>query len=248
VALSTAPTRYSPAVLEGIAAGERAVFRLALARGDGQVVSEVAASALARGQELATIALIREPPPRPIACKAGCAWCCVAKIVAAPPEVLHIAEHLRSTLAPDAYTTLVERVRDISERTRGLSRAERLEARVPCPLLDESGACSVHAVRPLVCAGWNSLDAAACEAHLGARAAPPPPLHAPSNELCQAVLGGLFGAAQDLGLDSRPVELQAALTIALTDPTAGDRWLRGESVFASAVDAEAPAPPPHPLL
>jgi hypothetical protein len=228
-------TRYSPAVLEGIAAGERAVIRLALVRGAATAASDVAAAALARGEELAEAARAHEPPVRPIACKSGCSACCTAMVLAAPAEVVRIAEHLRRTHAPEVFTALIEKVHLAHGRSRGLSRAERLDARVPCPLLDAAGACSVHALRPLVCAGWNSLDAAACDAHFNARTeALPPPLHGQSHELCHAVLGGLVGASLDLGLDGRPVELHGALALALADATAGERWLRGEPVFAAA--------------
>lgn len=239
---STVRTRYSPAVLEGIAAGERAVLRLVLVRGDAGAVREAAAAALARGEELADVAREREPPLSPIACKPGCSACCSAMVLASPAEVLRIADHLRRTLAPDGIATLLRKVHTAHARSAGLTRAERLDAKVPCPLLDDTGACSVHTVRPLVCAGWNSLDAAGCDAHFVARTAPvPPPLHAQSHELCHAVLGGLVGASLDAGLDGRPVELHAALAIALTDETAGERWLRGEPVFA-------PSAPAQPLL
>jgi Putative zinc- or iron-chelating domain len=232
-------TRYSPAVLEGIAAGERVVLRLTLARGDRAAVTDAAATALARAEELSAIAREREPPDRPIACAKGCSACCTAKVLVAPPEAARIAEHARRTLAPEVYTSLVERVHKAHERSRGLTRAERIRASIPCPLLDESGACSLYEVRPVICSGWNSLDRAGCDAHFLDHTAPSPPeLHPQSNEVALAVLGGLIGAAIDRHLDARPLELHAALVIALSDEHAGERWRRGEPVFEPAVDRE----------
>lgn len=232
-------TRYSPAVLEGIAAGERVVLRLTLARGDRAAVTDAAAAALARAEELSAIAREREPPDRPIACQKGCSACCTAKVLVAPPEAVRIAEHARATLPPDVYTSLVERVHTAHERSRGLTRAERIRASIPCPLLDETGACSLYEVRPIICSGWNSLDKPGCDAHfLDHTAAMPPELHPQSNEVALAVLGGLIGAVIDRHLDARPLELHAALVIALADEDAGERWRRGEPIFAPAIDRE----------
>ena len=120
---STVRTRYSSAVLEGIAAGERAVLRLVLVRGDAGAVREAAAAALARGEELADVAREREPPLSPIACKPGCSACCSAMVLASPAEVLRIADHLRRTLAPDGIATLLRKVHTAHARSDGLTAA-----------------------------------------------------------------------------------------------------------------------------
>ena len=235
----TTPTRYSPAVLEGIAAGERVVLRLTLARGDASAVTDAAATALARAEELSAIAREREPPDRPIACKKGCSACCSAKVLVAPPEAVRLAEHARKTLSRLAYTSLLERVHKAHALSRGLTRVERVRASIPCPVLDDAGACTLHDVRPLICAGWSSLDKTGCDAHFTDHTAPvPPELHPQSNEVCLAVLGGLIGAAIDRRLDTRLLELHAALSIALEDEHAGDRWRRGDPVFEPAIDRE----------
>lgn len=233
------PTRYSPAVLEGIADGERAALDLALRRGGEAGAIEAAAQALARAEALAEASVVAEPPDRPIACRAGCSACCVSKVLVLAPEVLRIARHLRDTLDDAALAALRSRVQAADARTRGLSRRERAIAGVPCPLLDERGACSVHPVRPLVCAGWTSIDVTACERHFAAPDdVPAAPMHPPSYELANAVLAGLGWAARERGLDAVPLELVAALRIALERTNAGERWARGLPVFALARDRE----------
>lgn len=237
--LPLAPTRYTPAVLEGIADGERAALGLSLAARTEAGAIAAAGAALARAEALAQAAIAAEPPDRPIACRAGCATCCVSKVLVLAPEVLRIAAHLRASRSEAELAALLDRVRAADAATRGLSRLERAEAKVPCPLLDERGACSIHAVRPIVCAAWNSLDAAACERHFAAPAdVPPAPMHRPSYEVENAVLAGLGWAAKEQGLDATPLELIAALRIALERPNAGARWLARLPVFAAARDAE----------
>jgi hypothetical protein len=163
----------------------------------------------------------------------------VAKVLALAPEVLRIAAHLRATRSAGELSALLDRVRAADAATRGRSRQERAEQGVPCPLLDAGGSCSVHAARPIVCAAWTSLDVGACARHFAAPSVEPPaPMHAPGYEVANAVLAGLGWAAKERGLDARPLELIAALRIALERQNAGERWLRGLSVFAPARDAE----------
>ncbi|MCC6554106.1 MAG: YkgJ family cysteine cluster protein [Polyangiaceae bacterium] len=235
----TVATRYTPAVLEGIADGERAALGLALGRGGEAAAIEAAAQALARAEALIEGSMAAEPPDQGIACEAGCSACCVSKVLVLAPEVLRIARQLREARGEAALAALLDRVRGADARTRGLTRRERALAGVPCPLLDERGACSIHDVRPLVCAGWTSTDAAACARHFAAPGAiPAAPMHPPSYELANAVLAGLGWAASERGLDAAPLELVAALRIALERPNAGERWARGLPVFLGARDEE----------
>lgn len=232
-------TRYTPAVLEGIADGERAALGLALGRGGEDGAIEAAAQALARAEALAEASMAAEPPGEPIACRAGCAACCVSKVLVLAPEALRIARHLRATLDEAALAARLARVQGADARTRGLTRRERARAGVPCPMLDERGACSIHEVRPLVCAGWTSTDVGACERHFAAPdEVAAAPLHPPTYEIANAVLAGLGWAARERGLDAAPLELVAALRIALERPNAAERWLRGLPVFLAARDLE----------
>lgn len=236
----TAPqtaSRWTPELLAAVAEGERRALRPCFDRGEeGVLAAAVAASE--RAAELTRAALAREPPAVPIACRKGCAPCCVSKVAVVAPEVLRLAAHLRATRSEDELTALLTRVRAADERTRGLDRRERALASVPCPLLEED-ACSVHEVRPLLCRGWTSLDADACAQHFADPAnAAVPPAYAPGYELASAVLAGLGAAARDAGLSGQLLELNAALRIALERPGAMVRWLSRLPVFATARDAD----------
>jgi len=162
----------------------------------------------------------------------------VAKVVVVAPEVLRIVDHLRRVLSGDELVRVTQRVLTADEQTRGLSRAQRIERRVRCPLLVED-ACSIHPVRPLICRGWTSLDRGACERHFADPSNPVAPDYAPAYELGSAVLAGLGQAVLDSGRDGRLLELNAALRIALERGNAAERWNDGRHVFETAVDQEA---------
>ena len=227
-----------------MAAGERSALGPVLARDDDDATIEAARLALDRAVGLARTALEREPPTRPIACAKGCSFCCSAKVVVTAPEALRIAAHLRSTLDPEALSAVTARVAAADDRTRGLTRARRFEAKIACPLLAPDGSCSVHEARPLTCAGWTSLDVGACASHFAAgieveTETTSPPVYGLGYELTGAVLAGLALACSDAGRDGALLELTAAVRIALDRPTAGERWRRRLPVFALARDAES---------
>ncbi len=235
-----ARARWTPELLTAVAEGERQALGPVLARDEDGAAIEAARLALDRTLELARAALAREPPSRPIACAKGCSHCCYSKVVITAPEALRIAAHLRSTLDPDALAAVLARLVAVDDRTRGLTRARRFEAKIPCPLLADDGSCSVHAVRPITCAGWTSLDAGACERHFAAEIEEKSaPVYALGYEISGAILAGLSQACTDVGLDGALLELTAAARIALARPTAGERWRRRLPVFALARDAES---------
>jgi len=229
--------RWTPALLSGLAVGESHVLGPLLAARSPESAREAAEQAAQRADELIETEHAKAPPPSPIACQRACSFCCHAKVLATAPEVLRVAAFLRSTLDDDALAALRAQVDEAASKTQGLDREARLRARVPCPLLVD-GCCSVYEARPLVCRGWSSLDAGACERHLAAPETRSAPVYAAGYELANAVLAGLSKACSDAGLDGAPLELIAALRIALTRENAADRWARGLFVFSTAHDAE----------
>jgi Fe-S-cluster containining protein len=234
----TIPSRYSPDVLAGIALGEASALAPLVGR-DVMGAIDAAALASARVEQCVTTAMHDEPPEMPIACRRGCSTCCQAKVLVVAPEVLRIGDHLRKTKTVDELNTILERIRDADTKTHGLSRAERADAHVPCPLLDAEGGCGIHEVRPLVCRSWTSYDAGACETYWQApRSQLTPPQWPVGYELAQAVLAGLGKACVDRGLDGLPLEFIAALRIVLERPNAGERWLKKLPVFLTARDVE----------
>lgn len=184
-------------------------------------------------------------PDEPLACGEGCAWCCHLMVTVSPPEVLLIAQVLRESLSDDDLVATYWRVVNLDERTRGMSPLERGATRLPCALLVENR-CLVYQYRPLRCRGHASFSAAACErALLVGQDTVDVPTHRLQNLAVGAVDDGLRRALDDSRLAGEPLELTAALRIALEHPDAAERWLAGEPIFEPAVLRLA-GPPDHP--
>jgi len=174
-----------------------------------------------------------EPLRRLPVCRPGCDSCCRLHVVfVTPAEALRIADHVRATRTPAEVEALIAALREVAPRVAEMTVKERAEARVPCPLLDAHGACSVHPARPLLCRAYNSCDVAACLTAFGAG---DPETKLVSN-LNQAVVGKTLFAALVLGggvgRDLGPLELIHGVLTALTAEDATERWLRGEPVFS----------------
>jgi hypothetical protein len=196
--------------------------------------------------------VLAQSPDRPPACRAGCAHCCYQTVGVTPPEVFAIADHLQRTRRAAALESTVERIRAADDRTRGMAAADRLSADFPCPFLEEAR-CTIYEARPLSCRGANSLDDAACERPLRdpeARAAfiagtLAVPCYLEPIRAFHAVTAGMQLAVHELhGLAMLPLELTAAMRIALDDPEAVSRsWLAGEDPFEAARGGDTTADP-----
>src|SRR5262245_1438920 len=189
-----------------------------------------------RGTRIADEALqqaTQTEPAAPSACREGCDWCCHLTVGTSVPEVARIVEYLRNNLSAEDFTALRDRVRRIDEQRRERRSAGRSEAGLPCALL-VNHRCTAYAVRPLMCGGFNSSDASACERFVQSDCRTPVPLYAPQLRLAALVLDGMLGGLSDAGLSAERVELTAALRIAIEEPDAMQRFLAGEAAFAAA--------------
>ncbi len=174
--------------------------------------------------------IVREASAEPPACAKGCHFCCYSDVPASLPEALLIAEHLRRGLDDDARRGVQARLAEVDDATRGALPAKGRQLRVPCALLAE-GACSVYAVRPLACRGWNSLSVSACErGFANGDGTTGVPLDQGRMTAASAVAFALCTGAADVGLDGRPLRLAAAVRALLDDPALLFRWLRGDPV------------------
>jgi Fe-S-cluster containining protein len=201
--------------------------------------SEAAADAAAWFDELTSAVAESVPPDRPIACKPGCAHCCSLKVVVAAPEAIRLVDWLRATLDDGALANLRAHVEATDDTTRGMTVAQRMQARVPCPLLAKDR-CMAHAVRPLSCRGANSYDAEACRQsleHPERRAAFR--CYGPQVAIGDALRAGVSTAAAANQLDGTMLELISALRTLLARPQAGDEWGAGRrDALTAARDRE----------
>jgi hypothetical protein len=109
---------------------------------------------------------------------------------------------------------------------------ERLEARTPCPILDErDGRCGAYDVRPMRCRSHHSLDAAVCErALMNPREDVSIDKYVDVVKIHEALIWGQKKALAEERLDHRTFDL----ALALTEPEAAARWSRGERLFDAA--------------
>ncbi|WP_437995661.1 YkgJ family cysteine cluster protein [Sorangium sp. So ce185] len=169
-------------------------------------------------------------------CKETCSWCCRGvKVDVSIQEALVIAEHKRSTLSVEMFSQFREQIAQLAEQTRDLHVDDRARQQLPCPLLDQSGSCSVYEVRPLRCAGHNSYDASACEwSCQNPDLARDIPADAAQQAIFSAVTMGQQRGLVAAGIDARSFELVSALRVALEQPNAAERWAKGERLFDAA--------------
>jgi Fe-S-cluster containining protein len=173
-------------------------------------------------------------PTAQIACHDGCHWCCHLKVSVTAPELFAVAEYLENS-APEAVRVRVSaRAAELAQDARIFSADAKAEAHIPCAMLTEQGGCSVYAVRPLSCRGYNALDAESCRRMLDDDQE-----FVVSNEEwareCAAESLGFLAAIGDAGLPAELLELTSGLHIALSEPNALQRWLLGEPIFAAAL-------------
>jgi Fe-S-cluster containining protein len=159
---------------------------------------------------------MRKLPPAqrhpPVACTAGCTYCCHNVVMATAPEIFLAASEVRAR-RDQAFVTAV------LGRCESMRPARDRGGRPPCPLL-ESDRCSVYGARPAVCRKHTSFAVSACKSDHEGRASQIPirPFDQMVFEYCAV-----------------------ALRLALQNPDAEQRWLDGQDVFAG-VPSQAKLP------
>jgi Fe-S-cluster containining protein len=188
-----------------------------------------ASEAAELAQSLAETSLAARPSTQQkIACAKGCNYCCHTFVAITAPEAFRLAEAVRSMktagMEPDS-------IRARAQPLIGVSPADRMGAKFPCPLLVEGG-CSVYRERPLVCRQATSTNLAACiDEFEGRNLAARIPISGVHLQHASNAHMTLLGAMRAAGFPTDALELAAALEVVLAAPDAEARWLRGEDVF-----------------
>ncbi|HET9957731.1 MAG TPA: YkgJ family cysteine cluster protein [Polyangiaceae bacterium] len=184
------------------------------------------------GKRLKTLG--RQPA---LACAKGCASCCYGtKVDISAPEALLLAEFLKETLGAAELAGLVDGVKQEASRIRDFSLESRALDRAPCVLLESTTqSCRVHAVRPMACRAHHSLEVEPCVRAFEDPGGEHFALMDP--EILRSFELGAFALEHALrakGLDGESYELTQALLIALSEPDAAQRWLKGQPIFEAA--------------
>ena len=180
------------------------------------------------------------PPPKPIACGAGCPFCCHIRVTTSPPEVLALVHHIERKWPAERVAALRRKLANLDPLTRGRDAAQRDQMRLPCPLLVDNN-CGVHEMRPINCRGLASVDVMACRRSYDSYMAEPVPQVALQATASDGIGYGLVAGLGDAGFPLEDVELIAGLRIAFETHDAAGRWLGGEPLFqASTWTGRAP--------
>lgn len=169
------------------------------------------------------------PPGEPVACKAGCTYCCHLLFFTDVPTVFRVADWLRRNRPAEVVDSLQGRLTAFIDDGYGLKAVPR----PPCPLLVDDH-CMAYDVRPLVCRAQNSLQVSQCEEKFHGKRDMVVAYDMPLR-IWAALAEGLSTGLAEAGLaGSESVEFVTALKIVLETPDAMNRWIAGEPLFAPA--------------
>jgi Fe-S-cluster containining protein len=166
----------------------------------------------------------------PIACQAGCPWCCTLPVAVSPPEALLIAHHLRTTLTTEALAEVRARLKARTVELKPLSLEAHAEANLPCALLT-NGCCGVYEARPVACRTWTSPDATRCEQAQGRPWDATVTQVMPLMDVLTATQLGVTAGLCCSAVSAAYLELHSAVLCALDTPRAAERWVQGELIF-----------------
>jgi hypothetical protein len=170
-------------------------------------------------------------------CEIGCYRCCYLRVRATPLELLGISDFLRSRLEPGQLAELRQRIAATEQKTRGMDSYQRICAEMICPLL-ANGKCLAYPVRPIECRIYHSLDLSDCQTPFVDRDRSVT-IRNDVAGLGMGIFAGLTEGLQEVGLQTRILELVAGLYMVMDEPGVVERWLAGEPALAGAEIAHA---------
>jgi hypothetical protein len=98
----------------------------------------------------------------PVACAAGCDFCCHLRVSVFEHEAVAVLQHLRTRLPQADAAAAERRIAANAARIDAMTVAQHYAARMPCALLVD-GRCCAYEARPSACAAHHSLSRARCE-------------------------------------------------------------------------------------
>jgi Fe-S-cluster containining protein len=160
------------------------------------------------------IDIVKEEYRPRLDCKEGCSYCCCKPgVLVSVPEFLRIVDHIRTAFSAGEISALTERAHAYAAQMHGRSFDEFVDDSVPCPLL-ENGRCSVYAIRPLVCRGYNSTSVDGCR-DAYANADHLVPIFSVIKDVTDGATVGTSQCLQNAGVNDALLDLGTAIGIAL---------------------------------
>jgi hypothetical protein len=190
----------------------------------GSVAACVALSA--RITDLVGGAFERVSREEPVACRAGCSFCCHLRVMVYPHEAIALADELGLRMPAQDAAAVRRRLEEQATHLAGLDPAEPVPPTACAFLVD--GRCSVYALRPATCAGYHSLRRERCELRYQTRGgAVGIPISRALQDAAVTVHEELGHALAAAGFQAARVELSTAVLTLLGAPELIRQWLAG---------------------
>ena len=182
---------------------------------------------------------VKQGVKKPVACKAGCCYCCHQMLSPTIPEVLSISRHVSDAFSGEQRAALLEAIGEYERYTQPFRGGKEAFYNRPCVFLDDRGFCSIYEFRPFKCRKFHSTDLDACIAFVENRledfnARLPGLTHPEFSEPYVALMKGFRIALHKHKLDHNFHDMLLSLRICLEEPSSGDRYCARENVFAVA--------------
>jgi Fe-S-cluster containining protein len=96
-----------------------------------------------------------------IDCKKGCEWCCHQPVFALDYELKYLNDFISRNFSEEIQNEIKKRSGNKNNKLSMLKEIDLLNAKYPCPLL-ENGACIAYHARPMACRIYLSSDVNSC--------------------------------------------------------------------------------------
>jgi Fe-S-cluster containining protein len=172
-------------------------------------------------------------PRGALACRKGCAFCCVQTVIVTAAEAFAVAAEIRER--QEMVARLLAEPRRRLEEPKSDWR--------PCPFLGGDQACAIYEARPLACHAFVSFNLQNCIDFFSGGGGKPEFTPNDRQQILYASRMMLHAAHYLTGHGPQPgYELGSAVAVILQAPDAEARWLGGEDILKD-VPQGPPAPP-----
>ena len=96
-----------------------------------------------------------------IDCKKGCEWCCHQPVFALDYELEFLSVFIKMSLGKNKLNQVLKKAKEKNNKLKELKKEELLNAKHPCPLLN-NGSCIAYHARPMACRIYLSYDVSTC--------------------------------------------------------------------------------------